>query len=261
LALAILSVVRVSSDGVAYRKPQVWSNASTLALSQANFPEGRSELPPNAQPDRFAGLVDQYAALVTDDEVIAALKRQGLLKPDAGLTEALPIAATAMPSAVTGAPTPLLKITASAKTPAEATRLTTLTTDTFIKVVEARQIAADIPLRVRIQVDIVTRAGVPELIGPRSKTTPMIVFLAGLTVVVAAAFIRDNMQQREPRHQVEAAPDADPVLDALRNSREAPPPPQDARFGTDHTEHTAEPETQGDVESMPFPRRSSGSSG
>jgi hypothetical protein len=225
LALAVLSVFRVSSDGVAYRKPETWSNTALLALSEASFLEGRSELPEDAQPDRFAGLVDSYAARVTSDEVIAALKRQGLLKSDTGAKEELPFAASPVPSAATGAPTPLLKITASGPTAYEATRLTTGVTDTFIRVVQARQIRAGTPPSERIKLDILTRAGVPQLTGPRSRTTPIIVFLACMTAVFAAAFIRDNTQRKEPPrqrkepHQLEAAPDADPDPTALPHRR------------------------------------------
>ena len=84
LALALLSVVRVSSDGLAYRKAETWSNASVLVLSQERFPEGRSALPPNTDANRFPALVDQYAALATSDAVIASLKRQGVLDPGVG---------------------------------------------------------------------------------------------------------------------------------------------------------------------------------
>ena len=52
----------------------------------------------------------------------------------------------------------------------------------------------------------------PELIGPRKKTTPIFILLAGITIVVAAAFIRENMERGHdakrgvPPYQVEAAP-------------------------------------------------------
>ena len=83
LALAFLSVVRVSSDGFAYRKAVVWSNKSVLDLSQKSFPEG-STLPLNTEPGRFATIVDQYVALATSDEVVNSLKKQGLLTPARG---------------------------------------------------------------------------------------------------------------------------------------------------------------------------------
>ena len=96
---------------------------------------------------------------------------------------------------------------------------------------------------------IVTRAGVPELIGPRKKTTPIFILLAGLTIVVAAAFIRDNMQRDDdskrgvPPYQLEAAP----VLDPLETP-EADAPRRSPSFAA-----TRPP-------GRPMPRRSSGSS-
>ena len=217
LALALLSIVRVSSDGLAYRKSETWSNASVLVLSQESFPEGRSALPPNMDPTRFAAIVDQYAALATSDAVIASLKRKGLLKGDAGESAAPAIAATAVPSTVTGSATPLLKLTAVAESPAAATRLVIGATDTFINFVKTRQQDAGIRKDQRVELEILTRASVPELIGPRKKTTAIFILLAGFSIAVAAAFIRDNMQRDDdakrgvPPYQLEAAP----VLDSL----------------------------------------------
>jgi capsular polysaccharide biosynthesis protein len=260
LALAFLSVVRVSSDGLAYRKPEIWSNASVLVLSQKSFPEGSSSLPPNTDPNRFATIVDQYAALATSDEVIASLKRQGLLKPDAGETADLPITATAVPSVLTGAATPLLKLSAVAESPTAATRLAIRATDTFIKFVKARQEHAGIPQHKRIQLEILTRAGVPQLIGPRKKTTPIFIFVACLTIVVAAAFIRDNMRRDNdaergvPPIQLEAAP-----LDSLERP-EADAPAPNPVFRGDRAAGPGAADPAADVPSVIRPRQSSGSS-
>ena len=165
LALAFLSVVHVSSDGFAYRKPVIWSNKSVLNLSQMSFPEG-STLPRNTEPGRFPTIVDQYVALATSDEVITSLRRQGLLKRGAGEIAPLPIAAAALPSA-TGAPTPLLELTGVGETPAAATRLVVGATDALINVVKARQQRAGIAKDKRVRIEVVTRAGVPQILVPR----------------------------------------------------------------------------------------------
>jgi hypothetical protein len=262
VALAFFSQVRVSSDGLAYRKAETWSNSSVLVLSQESFPEGRSAVPPNTEPGWFAALVDQYAALATSDQVIASLKRQRVLEPGAGAREGLPIAATAVPSAVTGAATPLLRLTADAESPAAATRLVIRATDTFINFVRSRQEAAGIPEDQRVALRILTRAGVPELTGPRKKTTPIFILLAGLTIVVVAAFIRENMQRdgdvkrRDPPYQLEAAP----VVGALETP-EADTPAPDPVFRGDQAAPAAEADTAADGGSVTIRRRSSGSSG
>jgi hypothetical protein len=171
-----------------------------------------------------------------------------------------------VPSAVTGATTPLLRVTAAAESPAAATRLVIRATDTFIKVVRSRQEAAGIPEDQRVTLRILTRAGVPELIGPRKKTTPIFILLAGLTVVVAAAFIRENMQRHddvkrgEPPYQLGAAPGVDPVVGALETPERDTPAPGPV-FGGDQAVPAAEADTAADVGSVTSPRRASGSSG
>ena len=170
-----------------------------------------------------------------------------------------------MPSTVTGTATPLLRLTAVAESPAAATRLVIRATDTFINLVKTRQQHAGIPKNQRVELDILTRAGVPELIGPRKKTTPIFILLAGLTIVVAAAFIRDNMQRDDdakrgvPPYQLEAAPVLDPVLDSLE-TLEADAPAPDPVFRRDEAARLAEADHAADVASVTLPRRSSGSS-
>lgn len=215
LALALLSYVRVSGDGLAYRNPEVWSNEATLELSDPSYPELRSKLPPTADPNRFTSLVEQYVALATSDDVLNSLMRQGLISrrpEESGLGA---ISATSVASPINGAITPLLKITGMATTPAQATRLTMRATDTLIKVATARQVKAQIPESQRVKLRISTRASVPKLAGPRSKTSFIIILLAGLTVTVAAAFVRENLRRK-------AEADTAPVFDGL--VLEAQPP-------------------------------------
>jgi hypothetical protein len=201
LALALFSYVSISSSGFKYRGTEVWSNESTLALSEGDNRELRGRLGPSAQPDRFPSLVDLYAARVTSDAVVRRLENRGLLRAADVADGKLPIAGTAVPSAVNGGPTPLLKLTASGKTPLEATRLTVGLTQEFIAAVKADQIAAKIPKRDRLQLQIVTRATEPTLIQPRSKSKSILILLAGLTATFAAAFMRDNSQRGRPQQQ------------------------------------------------------------
>jgi capsular polysaccharide biosynthesis protein len=210
LALALLSYVRVSADGLSYRKPEIWSNEATLLLSDSSQPQWRSKLPPTVDPNRFTALVDQYAALATSDAVIRSLQTQGLISSRAEGGKIAAVAATAVPSAINGATTPLLKITGTATSPAEATLLTTRATDTFIAVAKERQATAGIPVNQRVELRIVNRSGVPKLVGPRSKTTFIIILLAGLTATITAAFVRDNMERRP---KMEDQPEPVVVLD------------------------------------------------
>ena len=89
---------------------------------------------------------------------------------------------------------------------------------------------AKIPESQRIELRIVRRAGVPKLTAPRSKTTFLILLLAGLTVTVAAAFIRENQGQAAGR---KSEPDTASMFDL-----EAPPP---ASNGSDPVRAVPEP--------------------
>jgi hypothetical protein len=198
LTLALFSQVRISSTGVSYRSPQVWSNEATVALSQAGAPElGGS----NEQTTQLTTLVDVYAAYATSDAVINGLRRKGFLTARDVRDGKLPIAASAVPSPLNSAPTPLLKVTASGQTPAKATRLTQAATDELISYVKSRQIEAAIPVRERVQLQILKRSSEPEVIVPRSKSKAILILLAGLSATFAAAFIRDNIRRRPPPGQ------------------------------------------------------------
>ena len=244
LALAILSYIRVSPDGVAYRSPQIWSNTSTLILSQPGFPEWRSQLQNVSPTDRLAGLADVYAAFATSDAVGRELRRRGFGDVFADDGEAGKVTAAAVPSSINSAATPLLQVSASGETPAAATRLTKAATSTLIDVVSARQQAADIPPSERITLRVVKQSGEPELIVPRSKTPFIILLLGGLTLTITAAFIRDNAQ-RPPREgsaveatTLEARPR--PLEPAIPPSAEVSRTAPDPTRSTGHTENATQ---------------------
>ena len=136
------------------------------------------------------------------------------------------ITANAVPPRSTASPLPLLTITGTATSPAEATRLTIGATDAFINYARSRQIAERIPESQRVKLQIVKRASVPTLTAPRSKTKFIIILLAGLTATVAAAFVRDNMQRARIR---ESQPEPVSVLDPRHEGSRAATP---QRVGT-----------------------------
>ena len=240
LALAMFSYVRVSADGLTYRSPEVWANDAMLELSDPTYPELRSTLPPTADPNRFTTLVEQYVALATSDDVLRSLMKQRLISRNPEESTLGAISATSVASPINGAITPLLKITGMASSPAQARRLTIGATDTLIKVATARQVKANIPESQRVKLRISTRASVPKLIGPRSKTTFIIILLGVLTVTVAAAFMRDNVQRKRE-------PETAPVFDRL--VLEAQPPAstgaEPVRAAPEHGVRSETPDAEG----------------
>jgi hypothetical protein len=200
VALVVLSYVRISPSGISYRTPEGWSNEATLVLSEPGFPELRS-VPPGASPslatDRLAGLVDFYAALATSDAVVAALRRTRAIEPEDVEDGKLPFSASAVPSSV-GGPSSLMRISATGTSASEATALTVAATNRFLDLLRKSQQEANIPEAQRVEVRVVKRSGEPTLVAPRSKTTPIVILLAGLTIVGAAAFVRDNFRRVRP---------------------------------------------------------------
>lgn len=218
IVLAFLSVARVSPDGISYRKPVVWSNGSTLVLTQPGSPELRSVLPvarssgvPTlAGTDRFVGLVELYAAMATSDEVVRLMQKRGLLSARERRSEHLPFSASPVKSSldtpyVNGGILPVISISARGASPAAATRLATGATKAFLDVLRQRQANAKIPPNARIEVSVLKRSGEPALVEPRSKMLPMMIVLGGLIATIAAAFARDNNSRRQTADRITTA--------------------------------------------------------
>jgi hypothetical protein len=229
LALVVLSYVRISPSGISYRSPEIWSNQATLVLTQEGAPELRSVLPASpsglnaslADTGRFASLIDVYATLATSDAVISQLKRRGLLRAKDLKDDGLPIDAAAVPSTVNAA-TPMMTITARSLTPRTATELTLGATKAFLDVVHARQVAAKIPVKDRIQVRVVKSSEAPKLVDPRSKTLPILILLGGLIATAAVAFTRDNLVRSDRARELTAVSSHD-GRDKPDTSAGAPP--------------------------------------
>ena len=227
LALALFSFVSVSSKGLSYRSVETWSNEATLALSRADRPEFRfDEQSAPLDPAK----ADFYATLATSDDVMKGLERRGLLKPEALETGKLPVSGTAVPSTVNAGPTPLLKISGTGTTPREATKLTIAAADELIRKVTADQVARHIPANQRLELRVLKRSGEPVLLVPRSKSKSIVIFLAGLTITIAAAFARENTgrgRQEEQADNIATLSRPDPP----RRPREIVPIEPESRTG------------------------------
>ena len=88
-ALALMAVVRVTQDGLAYRSPPIYAARSTLFVTQEGFPWGRSglterrggvDVPRFADPGRMEYLASLYSELArTSRAVQAQIERKGRL--------------------------------------------------------------------------------------------------------------------------------------------------------------------------------------
>jgi len=204
VVLTVLSFVRISPSGIGYRSPEIWSNQATFVLTQEGSPELRAVLPRGpggsstklGNPFRYASLIDVYATLATSDAVVKVLLRRGLLNAKDLRGGAPPFTAAAVPSTI-NQPPQTMALTAKAETAGKATKLTLAATRAFLDVLHARQAAAKIQEKDRIQPLVVRSSEAPKLIRPRSKALTMLVFLGGLIATAAVAFTRDNLARRK----------------------------------------------------------------
>jgi hypothetical protein len=192
--LALLSFVRVSADGIAYRDPEVWQSQTLLLLTQPGFPWGRTVLPSSsatapqyADPYRFSSLTDLYSQFANSDEVRRIMRREGARKT-------WKIVATPMAPMVSGATLPVIALSGQAHSPKEAVTAAARGGRAVIEYVESQQQAAAIPAAQRISIQVLRRPALPVVIEPRKKTLPIIVFLAVITAAVGLAFVLENLR-------------------------------------------------------------------
>lgn len=227
LALAVLSYYKVSLDGgpvLSPRKQEIWQAQSTLFLTQPGFPAGRTEQPlilkkvgdqetpvaKYADPGRFTGLAALYARLANGDEVRRRVER-GNGTPN-GDYAAIPVADTSY-GAVN--PLPMISIFGTAPTPREALEITRKATTTFVSYFTAEQQAATIPNEQQVHLELLNSAGQTQLIVPRKKTLPIVVFLAGLFATVALTFVLENARPRRVLIRAEAGDASSPDIRRL----------------------------------------------
>jgi hypothetical protein len=175
VALAILSVARVSSDGLSYRSDQVWQSTTTLLLTRKGDPF--------AEPTAYSPLTDLYSQLANSDAVRRSMLKAGAHK-DWKIT-ATPIAPTFNPGAVL----PVISLAGQAPTPRDAVKATVIGRQAFLNYVSQQNGSAGI--------EVLQNATRPTLVVGRSKTLPIILFLAVLSATFALAFILENVR---PRH-------------------------------------------------------------
>lgn len=205
--LAILSVgtptLRGGSVKLDYRQDEGWTSTSTIWVTQAGFPLGRSiydqyiqtgqlkDTPVSkfSDPQRFSGLATVFAALVSSDGVRNIMLRNGPINGFVGASQpTLPGNASIV--------LPFLDISATSTTPAGAKSLSTRASRGLIAYVKDEQDANRIADDKRVVLQVVRTAEPAVLSLPRSKTRPIVVLLATLMVVIGLAFLLENLRPR-----------------------------------------------------------------
>lgn len=203
--LAILSVVRVSADGLKYRQTELWTSSTRLLVTQQGFPWGRllasdPEADPAAEatrlgipladPNRLNTLTILYAELATSDPVRRLLRQQG---PIGGKIIAAPVVVQDGRYTL-----PLIDLITIATTPRRAMALAERSATAFRTYLTDQQRANAVPEADRVVVQEVMRPRRAEIYRPRSKTMPLVIFLAVMFGSMGVAFLLENMRPRVP---------------------------------------------------------------
>lgn len=220
--LSTLAYYRVSWNGVTPkltpRKAEVWQSQAQVFLTQNGFPAGsRTQFGAAGQ---FNGLASLYAQLAQSDEVLARIKTNG--GPLDGSFQAIPVT-DASQSAL-----PIVALFGKAATAGAAQTTLRRGLAGFLAYVRSSQEAAGIPVKQRIDLQILNAPGQAALIEPRKKTLPIVVFLAILMATLATAFILENRRRSAAVEGVgEAIPElrpARPADVAIEPQRPSDPP-------------------------------------
>jgi hypothetical protein len=206
LSLAILSVVRVTSHGFVYRQAELWSSTTRLGVTQNGFPWGRlfaqesgangTSTPvegnkpgdiPIADPNRFKDLAIFYAEMATSDPVRRLLLREG---PIRGKIVATPVV---VQDNVT---LPLIDLTAIATSRQGARSLAQRGANALDTYLRTQQAANNVPSTDRVILQQLLIPRKVKLFAPRSKTMPIVIFLAVMFATIALAFLLENLRPR-----------------------------------------------------------------
>jgi hypothetical protein len=228
LALALLSMVRVSGNGISYRDSELWSSTMRLLVTQSGFPEGRlygqeliapGQAPdaprqntdpkgPVVDPARFNSLAILYAELASSDPVRRVMMRNGPFRGK--------IVATAGRDELSGTLLPLIDLAAISTSPRAAVLLTLRAADALNTFLQEQQRANDVPAADRVVVQSIVRPQAAQLFQPRSKTMPIVVFLVVMLGVLGLVFLLDNL--RPPASGVRGSRENDLVDTPVRRS-------------------------------------------
>ena len=212
LGLTFLATFKISSHGLTYRKKALYSAKADLLITQAGFPWGRATAQGTvpgreaerlgiqfADPNRFTSLAYLYATLVTSDPVKALILRSGPIK---GEIDAAPVVQDASVTL------PLIQILTIDTTPAKAIALNRRTVSAFKNYLELQQSTNEVPAPDRVEVQRVVSPDKAKVYKSRSKTLPILIFLAVGFLTVALAFVLENLRPRARQLAAETVPAA-----------------------------------------------------
>jgi hypothetical protein len=211
----VLSVLSYGTPGFKGGKPtviprgsEIWEGDAEILISQEGFPYGRAvqQVAPGKAPGIPAQTIGDYNYMASLSSVYAAVANGNYVQRQIGAEARVPlcplllhvtqpcgtVVATEVADLNTGAPLPLITLTASAPTAADAAKLATTAVTVLQSQITRQQAAASTPVDQRIELQAV-KSGTPATLtkGP-SKSIPILVLFAIVSASIALAFIRNN---------------------------------------------------------------------
>jgi hypothetical protein len=201
ISLAFVSYVRVSFENgkptVSYRSNEQWASYTRVLLTQPGFKWGNSYAGASedalssqaAVEGRLPDLANLYSSLVTSDNVRRIMLRQGPFKGG--------VSAAALPAGPSSsAVLPIINIRAIGFTARSSVALANRARDALRAYVDEQQQVNGVPPRDRIRLAVLNTGFGTELVQPRKKILPVVIFLAVMFATVTLALTLENVRPR-----------------------------------------------------------------
>lgn len=185
------SMVRLSDGKLVFRQHEGWETTAKILVTRAGFPEG-SVAAAADDDDRFVRLAYLYASFIDADSVRSRFEPTPKIPGES-------VDANAIVLGSNGAALPIVSVDGIAPTPARSMALTRKATTALLGYISQRQELADIAAKNRVRVQLIQTPDEPTLVKPRSRTLPIMVLLATISLVVGFVFVLDNAQRSRRR--------------------------------------------------------------
>jgi hypothetical protein len=191
VGLTFISTFKFSNGKLSYRQSEQVASYSQIFVTEQGFPWGALEAPAASQDGRLTSLALIYANLADSDPVKRLMAKMGPPIPGAQIQAA---ALTTSPGSTDALP--IISIAGIAGSPQDSLALTTRDTDALVAYIRDQQAANGIRNANRVVVQVIKHPGQVTVLKGRSKTVPVMVFLAVLILVIAVVLVLENMRPR-----------------------------------------------------------------
>ena len=212
VVLTFITTFKFGTGGLSYRQSEKWASYSQVFVTEQGFPWGALNAPAASESGRLTSLALIYANLADSDPVKRLMAKTGppivggqiqaaALTTSPGSTDALPI----------------ISIAGIAGSKQASLELTGRVTDALVAYIRSQQAENGISDNNRVVVQVIKQPGQSTVLSGRSKTVPVMVFIAMLTLVIAVVLVLENLRPRIRRidRDTSGEPVGEPVGEAV----------------------------------------------